>query len=1733
MVKSRHNIVGLISIIAILLSQFSASPVQAFAATEISSAAQLNNIRNAGLSGNYVLVNDIDLNEIGVWTPLGTSSTSFTGTLDGAGYTIFNLVISNTQTSDQGLFGVIDTGASVSNLQIKNANITAADNAGILAGTNKGTISKVFAQGVITGATSVGGLVGTNSGSIINSYAMATVSGKDKAGGLVGSNDSTGTLTNTYAVSTVSGAVTNNYLVFDGIDDYISIPHNATYDINDYTLEAWFQWTPIKENESDTNEWDNVSFIVGKGLENFEIHTGGGSGTYGIRFIPINRDKEAGGNIAAYNDVHNVLQPGWNHVATTWHLANGYGEVRVYLNGILQDIYQNTVENKGTVATVPLTVSDPFSDNTEELFIGARNDQNYGLPCMFFRGNISDVRFWNRVRTPEEISADKYKQLTGNESGLIGYWKLDNLGEGGYIEDSSIVGNDGTLYGAPAWVHDSGTNGGLVGENTNTSPSAITSSFYDTTVSKLTDSDRGTPLTTTAMKTQSSFSGWSFPTVWKMIDGSTYPSLFTINVTLNQAAGQSDPSNASSINFTAVFDEPINTSSFTAEDVTLSGTAGATSVAISQIAPNDGTTFNIAVSGMTSDGTVIAAIAENKVLDVANNLNTASTTTDNSVTYDATAPTVTISSTAANPTKTSPIPVTITFSEDMTGFELGDITVGNGTAGNLLGSGKTYTADITPSADGEVTVDIAADAAIDSSSNGNTAATQFTISYDATAPTVTISSTAANPTKTSPIPVTITFSEDVTGFGLGDITIGNGTASNLLVSGKTYTADITPSSNGEVTVDIAADVAVDASKNGNTAATQFKITYDATAPTVAITSAASSPTKTSPIPVTITFSEDVTGFELGDITVGNGTAGNLLGSGKTYTADITPSSNGEVTVDIAADVAVDASKNGNTAATQFKITYDATAPTVAITSAASSPTKTSPIPVTITFSEDVTGFELGDITVGNGTAGNLLGSGKTYTADITPSSNGEVKVDIAADAAVDAASNGNTVATQFKITYDSISPTVTISSTAANPTKTSPIPVTITFSEDVTGFELGDIVVGNGTAGNLLGSEKTYTADITPSADGEVRVDIAANVAVDSSSNGNTAAAEFKITYDATAPTVTISSTAANPTKTSPIPITITFSEDVTGVELGDITVGNGTAGNLLGSGKNYTADIMPTADGEVTVDFAENVVADAAYNGNTAAAQFKITYDATAPTVTISSTAANPTKTSPIPVTITFSENVTGFELGDITVGNGTAGNLLGSGKTYTADITPSADGEVTVDIAANVVIDAASNGNTAAAQFKISYDATRPGLTINQAVGQIDPTGASPINFTVEFEEPIDVSSFTGADVNLSGTAGATTKVISQIAPDDGTTFNIEVSGMTGNGTIIATIAEDKVLDTAGNTNSASTSTDNVITYEISGPVITVSTLNTKYTSKGPATFTVTFNEEVYDPQEDTDPEDVTNPANYLLVERGVNRIFDTVSCAEGVTPDDTQIAIDMVTYNHDTLTSTITLIEPLPIGKYRLFICGTTSIVDVARNPLNGGTDAIYNITVLPASDDDDVTIDSSTILPNSGFAPGKITPLAKQPIEKAYANTDLILEIPSLGVKTSIVGIPQVDNEWDVSWLGKNAGYLYGSAYPTWEGNTVLTGHVWNADNTPGIFANLKTLKYGDQFYIHAYGKVYTYEVRENRQVNARKATTVFKSEELDWVTLLTCEGYNPKGDTYTSRRMVRAVLIDVK
>jgi Beta-propeller repeat len=214
-------------------------------------------------------------------------------------------------------------------------------------------------------------------------------------------------------------------------------------------------------------------------------------------------------------------------------------------------------------------------------------------------------------------------------------------------------------------------------------------------------------------------------------------------------------------------------------------------------------------------------------------------------------------------------------------------------------------------------------------------------------------------------------------------------------------------------------------------------------------------------------------------------------------------------------------------------------------------------------------------------------------------------------------------------------------------------------------------------------------------------------------------------------------------------------------------------------------------------------------------------------PTVTINQAAAqaDPTGTSPINFTVVFNETVTGFATGDVTL-SGTAGattaTVTGSGTTYNVAVSGmTANGTVIATIAAGVAIDAGSNPNAASTSTDNTVTYTGivdppPTVTINQAAAQADPTGTSPINFTVVFNET--VTGFATGDVTLSGTAGATTAIVT----GSGTTYNVAVSGMNAcGGTVIATIAAGVAIDAGNNPNAASTSTDNTVTYNVTGSV------------------------------------------------------------------------------------------------------------------------------------------------------------------------------------------------------------------------------------------------------------------------------------------------------------------------
>ena len=289
------------------------------------------------------------------------------------------------------------------------------------------------------------------------------------------------------------------------------------------------------------------------------------------------------------------------------------------------------------------------------------------------------------------------------------------------------------------------------------------------------------------------------------------------------------------------------------------------------------------------------------------------------------------------------------------------------------------------------------------------------------------------------------------------------------------------------------------------------------------------------------------------------------------------------------------------------VTEDETRPRVAIQTEASSPVGGA-FEVTIRFSESVEGFELEDIEVSNGTASNFNRvSSRTYTVTITPEETGEVRVEVGSNVARDGVGNGNRTAEPLVIEADLERPEVTIAG-PTEPVGMAVFEVTITFSEPVTGFELEDIRVTNGTASNFTKvSPQEYTAEITPSASGAVKMEVAEDVARDGGGNGNRAAEPLVIEADLERPEVTIAG-PTEPVGMAGVEVTITFSEPVEGFELEDIRVTNGTASNFTKvSPQEYTATITPEEIGEVRVEVPEEVAEDGAGNGNQAAEAFEL----------------------------------------------------------------------------------------------------------------------------------------------------------------------------------------------------------------------------------------------------------------------------------------------------------------------------------------------------------------------------------------------------------------------------------------------------------------------------------------------------------------------------------------------
>ena len=592
-----------------------------------------------------------------------------------------------------------------------------------------------------------------------------------------------------------------------------------------------------------------------------------------------------------------------------------------------------------------------------------------------------------------------------------------------------------------------------------------------------------------------------------------------------------------------------------------------------------------------------------------------------SIFINRTGPIPVVGSPHQDPTGAPAVRFTVEFGEDVDGFEAGDVvlsgTADHGGVENFTGGPASYEFGVSPTSGGTILVDIPANVTRSTAlGNPNDAAEQFSITYDSSLLTPTVTAEQGSLTNATTISFTVVFTRPVTGFDEDDVAL-SGTANRTgaihftPVDNSTYTFTVSPTSDGTILVDIPEGAARDGSINSTAA--KFAMEYDGTAPAPTVTAAQASPTSAPTIAFTVNFTEPVDGFEEGDVVL-SGTANHTGASNfapvnaSAYTFDVSPSTDGTILVDIPAGAARDKAGNGNTAAEQFPMTRDTEAPAPTVTAAQASPTGESPIMFTVNFTEPVDGFAEDDVEISGAASGIDAASfvtvnAATYEFDVSPASDGTILVDIPEGAAEDAAGNPSGAAARFSIAYDSSLATL-VTSEQHDPTNATTIRFAVEFGSGVTGFEERDVVL-SGTAGNggvenfAETNSSSYAFAVSPTSDGTVTVEIAEGAAEYADSGEGTAAARFTIEYDGTPPAPRVDAARPGPTSAASVGFRLGFGGDIdpATVAASDIDASSGNVTNLRAVPRHH-GNIGGPGSGSGSLSDPTDVAVDAA-SGN------------------------------------------------------------------------------------------------------------------------------------------------------------------------------------------------------------------------------------------------------------------------------------------------------------------------------------------------------------------------------------------------------------------------------------------------------------------------------------------------------------------------------------------------------
>jgi len=517
--------------------------------------------RGQALGENYRLVSDIDASDTAFWNngdgfaPIGDGEDSFFGTFDGNGHEITGLSINRRSENDVGLFRVVGTTGRVTDVSLRNVDVTGDFVVGGLVGFNDdGTVTNTSASGNVNGGgVIVGGLVADNDGTVSESSASGNVSGDVAVGGFVGVND--GTVTESSASGNaegdgggeVGGLVGKN----NGIVRNSSATGNATGNEDIGGLVGFNSQGIVRGSSASGNVSgeDLAGGLVGE--NNGTVRGSSASGD--VTVAPIGsgaavgaliggglvgtnkdlvRDSSASGDVTGTGGEVGGLV-GFNDDGTVTNTSasgnvNGGGDI---VGGLVAD-------NDGTVSE-----SSASGNVSGDVAVGGFVGEN-------FKSTISESSAFGNATGNESVGGfvglnlgtveNSYARGTAdgfeNVGGLVGkngvtIGRVDNAGTvrksyatGAVIDPLFVPDPVPDPSPGPILSQDSSTRGGLIGNNT---VGTVTDSYWDVNTSGLSFSEGGTGLTTeemTGSAATNNMQGFDFTNTWKTVSGD-YPIL--------------------------------------------------------------------------------------------------------------------------------------------------------------------------------------------------------------------------------------------------------------------------------------------------------------------------------------------------------------------------------------------------------------------------------------------------------------------------------------------------------------------------------------------------------------------------------------------------------------------------------------------------------------------------------------------------------------------------------------------------------------------------------------------------------------------------------------------------------------------------------------------------------------------------------------------------------------------------------------------------------------------------------------------------------------------------------------------------------------------------------------------------------------------------------------------------------------------------------------------------------